>query len=79
MDGPVAQLAVNRLAIVPITIHPVSLRFPSKKEVGRPGSIDQRISYSDIVNYNTISLASFFIFFFLMPVWGLCSVLVFAR
>jgi len=44
-----AKLAVNRLTVVPFTMHPV---------------FDHCASYSDIVNYNTSSQASFFLFFF---------------
>src|SRR5207245_4440432 len=50
-DDTMAKLAVNRLTVVPFTMHPV---------------FDHCASYSDIVNYNTSSQASFF-FIFLCP------------
>ena len=53
VDAPVAQLAVNRLTVVPFPIHPVF-------------HINHRASYSDIVNYNTSAQASAF-FIFLLP------------
>src|SRR6266542_4791144 len=49
MDDTVAKLAVNRLTVVPFTMHPV---------------LHHCASYSVIVNYNTTSHASFYLFFF---------------
>src|SRR6266487_2766316 len=51
MDDTIAKLAINRLTIVPFTRHS---RF----------QIDHFLSYSDIVNYNTIPQASLFLIFF---------------
>jgi hypothetical protein len=45
MDSAVAQLAIDRLTIIPFTVHPV---------------FDPGVSLSDVVDYNTISRASFF-------------------
>src|SRR5258707_5145496 len=47
-DDTIAQLSINRLTVVPFTVHPVF----------------HRASYGDILNYNTDSLASLFLFFF---------------
>jgi len=46
MDSAVAQLAIDRLTVVPFTIHPV---------------FDPGVSFSVVVDYNTISRASFFL------------------
>src|SRR6266480_3946929 len=51
VDDTIAKLAINRLTIVPFTRHS---RF----------QIDHFLSYSDIVNYNTIPQASLFLIFF---------------
>ena len=50
-DDTIPQLSINRLPVVPFTLHPVF-------------HINHCASYSDIVNYNTSSQASFFYFFF---------------
>src|SRR5437016_7255909 len=55
-DDTIPKLAVNWLTIVPLTIHPVF-------KVRGIALIDHRASYSDIVNYNTSSHASFFSIF----------------
>src|SRR2546423_11282 len=51
VNDAVAQLAVNRLTIMPFTFHSVF-------------EIDHCSSCSDVVNYNTSSQASFFLNFF---------------
>ena len=48
-DDTIPKLAINRLTIVPFTLHPV-FHHPS--------------SFSDIVNYSTVARASLFLFFF---------------
>jgi len=96
MDATIAQLAINRLAIVPF-MHPVShpafavatalrpsqcfgkwiCRRPSDAQSVPPIQTDPPdavpiewlLSYSDIVNYNTISQASLFWKFFLAPLF----------
>src|ERR1700720_994010 len=50
-DDTVTKLAVNRLTVIPFTIHSVF-------------HINHCASYSDIVNYNTHAHASLFSFFF---------------
>src|SRR5260370_581689 len=47
-DDTIAQLSINRLTVVPFTVH----------------SVFHRASYGDILNYYTDSLASLFLFFF---------------
>ena len=47
-NDTIAKLSINRLTIVPFTLHPVF----------------HRASYSDIVNYNTSPQASLFLIFF---------------
>src|SRR5437879_2613619 len=59
-DDTIPKLAVNWLTVVPLTIHPVF-------KVRGIALIDHRASYSDIVNYNTSSHASFFSIFLCPP------------
>src|SRR5713101_809514 len=65
VDDAIAKLAINRLTIVPFTVHPV-LQIGLAREGQDTVSIHHCISYSDVVDYNTISRASLF-FDFLLP------------
>jgi hypothetical protein len=86
-NDTIPKLSINRLPVVPFTLHPVFHRAlavatalcrrvfsdPDAENVRRiqvrpatPASLDQCLSYSDVVNYNTIEQASF-IFIFLCP------------
>src|SRR5206468_5431742 len=64
MDDTVAKLSINRLIIIPFTIHPV-LQTPLLTRFRARPSVDCSPSYGDIVNYNTRSRASVFLKFFL--------------
>ena len=59
MDDPIAKLAINRLTIIPFTSHFV-LQMQAGTALSSTRSIDFSLSYSDIVNYNTMSRASSF-------------------
>jgi hypothetical protein len=59
MDDTITKLAINRLIVVPFTIHPV-LQTPSVTKLRTAPLIARFASYGDIVNYNTRSRASFF-------------------
>jgi len=59
MDDLVAKLSVNRLIVIPFTIHPV-LQTPLVINPRAALLIARSASYSDIVNYNTSARASFF-------------------
>jgi hypothetical protein len=57
MDDTVTKLSINRLIIMPFTIHP-ALQTPK----AACGPVIARFaSYGDIVNYNTKSHANFFL------------------
>ena len=64
-DDTIAQLAVDRLAVVPFTIHPV---FRVALTSDMRGAAGLGFSYSVIVDYNTTSRASIFFDFFSTPV-----------
>src|SRR5437016_6050265 len=66
MHDTVAELTINGLIIIPFTIHPV-LQTPLVPKLCVAPLIAQSASYSDIVNYNTISHASFFLKIFRRP------------
>jgi hypothetical protein len=68
VDATVAKLAIDRLTIVPLTIHSV-LPKAGLHGVHRTGLLDCCTSYSDVVNYNTIARARFFLNFFSAPVF----------
>src|ERR1043166_14532 len=68
VNDTIPELAINRLTIIPLTRHFV-LRFAPGTaawylSTGSTARIDLSSSYSDIVNYNTISRASTFYDFF---------------
>mgnify|MGYP003694567249 CR=1 FL=1 len=62
MHHAVAKLTIDRLIIIPFTIHPV-LQTPLGKRLRNSDRVPVCSSYGDIVNYNTRSRASFFNFF----------------
>src|SRR5262245_37673675 len=57
MHAAIAKLAIDWLRIIPFTIHSVLQTTLLPSAIG-PASIERCVSYSDIVNYNTISRAS---------------------
>jgi hypothetical protein len=59
MDDTVAELSINRLIVVPFTIHPV-LQTPLGDKTAPAPLIARSASSGDIVNYNTKARASFF-------------------
>src|SRR5205807_3461452 len=59
VNDTVAELAINRLTIIPLTRHFV-LRFALGTAASSRASTGLCFSYSDLVNYNTISEASAF-------------------
>jgi hypothetical protein len=59
MHDTVAKLSINRLIIIPFTIHPV-LQTPFAAKPHAALLIACSASYGDIVNYNTRSRASSF-------------------
>jgi hypothetical protein len=58
MHATIAKLAIDWLSLIPFTIHSV-LQTALLPSASGPASIE-RVSYSDIVKYNTISHASSF-------------------
>src|SRR6266540_1733928 len=59
MHAAIAKLAIDWLSVIPFTIHSV-LQTALLPNASGPASIERCISYSDIVNYNTIARASLF-------------------
>jgi hypothetical protein len=59
MHAPIAKLAIDWLSVIPFTIHSV-LQTALLPSASGPASIERCVSYSDIVNYITISRASLF-------------------
>ena len=70
MDDAVAKLSINRLIVIPFTIHPV-LQTPIAAKRRAAPVIVCSASYSDIVDYNTNSHASFFFEFFCVRFYAL--------
>ena len=60
MHASIAELAINRLSVIPFTIHP-ALQTPSATKLRAAPVIASSASYSDIDNYNTIAHASAFL------------------
>src|SRR5581483_7770110 len=60
MDDTIPKLSINRLIIIPFTIHPV-LQTPTATNLRATPPIASFASYGDIVNYNTRSRASLFL------------------
>jgi len=56
VDDPIAQLSINRLSVIPFTIHP-ALQTTFARGFRDLVLIDP-VSFSDIVNYITSALAS---------------------
>jgi hypothetical protein len=64
-DDTIAQLAIDWLTVVPLMIHSVS--DTPTRDVRGFAPIECCVSYSDVVDYNTISPASFIFIFLCRP------------
>src|SRR5918996_636797 len=60
MHASIAKLAIDRLSVIPFTIHP-ALQTPTATKLRAAPVIARLVSYSDIGNYNTRARASFFL------------------
>jgi hypothetical protein len=60
VGAPVAQLAVNRLTIVPFTAHSL-LPIGVAREEWQIAEMNRLLSFGVIVDYNTVALTTLFL------------------